>query len=54
MEKIRDLGKDLRDGGRATHSITSNRGKEPIILDDVCDAPNPAPEWGVERGCHPS
>ena len=35
MEKIRYLGKDLRDSGRAVQSITSNSGKEPIILDDV-------------------
>ena len=35
MEKIRDLEKDIRDGGRAAHSITSKREKEPIILDDV-------------------
>ena len=35
MEKSRDLGKDVRDGGRVVHSITRNRGKESVIPDDV-------------------
>ena len=35
IEKSRDLGKDVRDNGSAVHPITRNRGKEPIIPDDV-------------------
>ena len=35
IEKSRDLGKDVRDSGRAVHPIARNRGKEPIIPDDV-------------------
>ena len=35
VEKSRYFGKDVRDGGRAAHSITHNKGEEPIILDDV-------------------
>ena len=35
MEKSHDLGKDVRDGGRAAYSITCNKGKEPVILDNV-------------------
>ena len=35
IEKSRDLGKYVRDGGRAAHPITHNKGKEPIIPDDV-------------------
>ena len=35
MEKSHDLGKDVRDGSGATYLITRNKGKEPVILDDV-------------------
>ena len=35
MEKIHDLRKDVRDGGRAAYPITINKGKKPAILDDV-------------------
>ena len=35
IEKNHNLGKDVRDIGQAGHPITCNRGKEPIILDDV-------------------
>ena len=35
IEKSRDLGKDVRDNGRNVHLNALNRGKEPIILDDV-------------------
>ena len=35
IEKTRDLGKDAQDSGRAVHSIAHNRGKGPIIPDDV-------------------
>ena len=39
VEKIRDLGgKYLQDSGRALHPVPRNRGKEPIIPDEV-DAP---------------
>ena len=34
LEKSRDLGKDVRDGDRAGHLITHNKGKDPIIPDD--------------------
>ena len=35
IEKSRNLGKDVRDNGRAVHPIASNKGKEPIIPDNV-------------------
>ena len=35
IEKSHDLGKDVRDRGRAAHLIALNKGKKPIILDDV-------------------
>ena len=35
MEKSRDLGKDVRDDDQAAYPITRNKGKEPIILNDV-------------------
>ena len=35
IEKSRDLGKDVRDSGRAVHPFARNKGKEPIIPDDV-------------------
>ena len=35
IEKSHDLGKDVRDSGRTLHPIPHNRGKEPIIPDDV-------------------
>ena len=35
IEKSRDLGKDVGDGGRAAHLLTHNKGKEPIIPNDV-------------------
>ena len=35
IEKSRDLGKDARDNSLVVHSIARNRGKEPIIPDDV-------------------
>ena len=35
IEKICDLGKDVRDNGRVVHPIARNRGKESIIPDDV-------------------
>ena len=35
IEKNRDLGKYVRASSRAVHPIACNRGKEPIILDDV-------------------
>ena len=35
MEKSCNLGKDVRDGDRAVHPITRNKGKEPIIPNDV-------------------
>ena len=35
MEKSRDLGKEVQDSGRVAYPITRNKGKEPIILDDV-------------------
>ena len=38
MEKSHDLGKDVRDGGQAAYPITHNKGKEPVIHDDV-DSP---------------
>ena len=34
-KKIRNLRKDIRDYGRVVHPISHNRGKEPIILDDL-------------------
>ena len=39
MEKSRDLGKDVQDGGRAMYPITHNKWKDPVIPDD---ADNPA------------
>ena len=33
--KNRNLGKDVRDSGRVVHPIIHNRGKEPVIPDDV-------------------
>ena len=38
VEKSRELGRDVQDGDRAKHPIARNKGKEPIIPDDV-DAP---------------
>ena len=35
IEKIRDLGKYVRDGSRVAYPITRNKGKEPVIPDDV-------------------
>ena len=35
IEKNRVLGKDVRDSDRVVHPIARNRGKGPIILDDV-------------------
>ena len=35
MEKSHDLGKDVRDGDRVAYPITRNKGKEPVILDNV-------------------
>ena len=35
IEKSRDLGKDVRNGGRVAHPNTRSKGKELIILDDV-------------------
>ena len=35
IEKSLDLGKDARDSGRVVHPIARNRGKDPIIPDDV-------------------
>ena len=35
MEKSCDLGKDVRDGGKDAYMITRNKGKEPVIPDDV-------------------
>ena len=35
IEKSRDLGKDVQDNGRAMHPIARNRGKEPVIPDNV-------------------
>ena len=35
MEKIHNLGKDVRDSGRARHPTTPNKGKEPIVPNDV-------------------
>ena len=35
IEKSRDLGKDVRDSGRAARLIAHNKGKKPIVPDDV-------------------
>ena len=35
IEKSCDLGKDVQDNGRTAHPIARNKGKEPIVLDDV-------------------
>ena len=35
IEKNRDLRKDVRDNGRAAHPTVRNKGKEPIVPDDV-------------------
>ena len=35
MERSRDLGKNVRDSGQAVHPIARNRGKEPIIPNNV-------------------
>ena len=35
IEKNCNLGKDVRDSVRVMHPISCNRGKEPIIPDDV-------------------
>ena len=35
MEKSSDLGKDVRDSDSAAHKIARNKGKEPIVHDDV-------------------
>ena len=35
IEKTCDLGKDARDSRKAVHLIARNKGKEPIIPDDV-------------------
>ena len=35
IEKSCDLGKDVRDSGQAVHPTAHNKGKEPIIHDDV-------------------
>ena len=35
MEKIHDLGKKVRDSDQAAYLITRNKGKEPVILDNV-------------------
>ena len=38
VEKSRELGRDVQDGNRAKYPIAHNKGKEPIIPDNV-DAP---------------
>ena len=35
VEKSRELGRDVQDGDRVEHPITRNKGKEPLIPDDV-------------------
>ena len=35
MEKSRNLGKDVRDSSRVMQSIARNKGKDPVVLDDV-------------------
>ena len=35
IEKSHDLRKDVCDNGQAMHQIARNRGKEPIIPDDI-------------------
>ena len=35
IEKIRDLGKDVRDCDQAMLPTASNKGKEPVVSDDV-------------------
>ena len=35
IENSHDLGKEVRDGCQAVHPIARNRGKEPVIPDDV-------------------
>ena len=35
MEKSCDLGKEVRDSDQSAYPITRNKGKEPVILDDV-------------------
>ena len=35
IEKSRNLGKDVRDSDRVVHLIASNKGKKPVIPDDV-------------------
>ena len=41
MEKSRDLGKDVRDGNQAAYLITCNKGKDPVIADNVNTTPPP-------------
>ena len=38
IEKSRELGRDVQDGNRSKYPIAHNKGKEPIIPDNV-DAP---------------
>ena len=40
IEKNRYLGKDVPNNGRSVHPITRNRGKEPIVLDNVDTSTN--------------
>ena len=35
VEKSRKLGRDVQDGDHFEHPIARNKGKEPIISDDV-------------------
>ena len=35
IEKSRDLGKDIRDNDRTAYLVALNKGKEPIVPDDI-------------------
>ena len=35
IKESRDLGKDVQDSVQTTHPIARNKGKEPIVSDDV-------------------
>ena len=50
VEKSLYFGKDVQDGGRAAHSITRNKGEEPIILDNV----NTLEDDALSSGSSPS
>ena len=46
IKKSHYLGKDVRDSGRIAHPIACNKGKEPIVHDDIETSANDEPSLG--------